>query len=85
MPIRTSPKPARTAGRPRTVRYADLVEMIDRLSLDERASLVDVVQRRMAEEERARVAASVRAARREHRRGRSRPVTSDELMGEILA
>jgi hypothetical protein len=67
------------------VRFADLVEMIDRLPLDQRASLVDVVQRRIAADERRRIAASIRAARREHSRGKCRPVTPDELMREILA
>jgi hypothetical protein len=67
------------------VRFADLVEMIDRLPLDQRASLVDVVQRRIAADERRRIAASIRAARREQSRGKCRPVTPDELMREILA
>lgn len=68
----------------RTVRYADLIEMIDRLPLDQRASLVDVVQRRMADEERIRIAASARSARAEHKRGRTRRTTADQLMREIL-
>ncbi len=65
------------------VRFADLVEMIDRLSLDERQSLVEVVRQRLAEDERRRVAASIRLARAEHRRGRCKPVTPEELMREI--
>jgi hypothetical protein len=66
------------------IRFADLVEMIDRLPLDQRESLVDVVRRRIADDERRRVAASIRSARREHARGRSKPTTPDELMREIL-
>lgn len=66
------------------VRFADLIEMIDRLPLDERESLVDVVRKRIADDERHRVAASIRSARREHSRGQCRPVTPDELMREIL-
>ena len=67
------------------VRFADLVEMIDRLPLDQRESLVDVVRKRIAHEERRRIAASIRSARREHGRGRCKPATPDELMREILA
>jgi hypothetical protein len=67
------------------VRFADLVEMIDRLPLDQRESLVDVVRKRMVDEERRRIAASIRSARREHARGRCKPATPDELMREILA
>jgi len=66
------------------VRFADLVEMIDHLPLDERESLVDVVRRRIADDQRRRVAASIRSARREHSRGQCKPVTPDELMREIL-
>lgn len=40
--------------------------MIDRLPLEQRESLLDVVRRR------------------EHKRGRSKPVTPEELMREIL-
>lgn len=67
------------------VRFADLVEMIDRLPLDERQSLVEVVRKRIADDERCRIAASIRSARREHSRGRCKPATPDELMREILA
>jgi hypothetical protein len=67
------------------VRFADLVEMIDRLPLDERESLVDVVRKRIADDQRRRIAASIRSARREHARGRCAPATPEELMREILA
>jgi hypothetical protein len=67
------------------VRFGDLIEMIDRLPLDERRSLVDVVRKRIADDQRRRIFASIRSARREHRQGRCRPTTPDELMREILA
>ena len=66
------------------VRFADLVEMIDTLPLEERESLVEVVRKRNADDERRRIAASIRAAKREHSRGRCKPVTPGELMREIL-
>jgi hypothetical protein len=69
----------------RAVRFADLVEMIDRLPLEERESLVEVVRKRIADDQRRRIAASIRAARREQARGRCKPATPDELMREILA
>ncbi len=68
----------------RTMRFGELVEIIDRLPLDERASLVEVVRQRMALDEHDRIAASIRAARREHARGRCKPVTPEELLREIL-
>ena len=67
----------------RAVRFADLIEMIERLPLEQREGLLDVVRQRIAEDRRRRIAASVRSARREHARGRSRPTTPDQLIREI--
>lgn len=67
------------------IRFADLVELIDRLPLDERESLVEVVKKRNAEDQRRRISASIRSARREHRARRTRPVSPEDLMREILA
>lgn len=65
------------------VRFADLVEMIDTLPLEDRESLVEVVRKRNTDEERRRIAASIPAAKREHSRGQCKPVTPAELMREI--
>ena len=67
------------------VRFAELVEMIDALPLEARESLVEVVRKRNADDERRRIAASIRSAKREHRRGQCKPVTPADLMREILA
>ena len=69
----------------RAIRFGDLVEMIDRLPLEDRESLVEVVRKRIADDQRRRMTASIRAARREHARGRCKPTTPDELMREIRA
>ena len=67
------------------ITFADLVEMVDHLPLEQKEGLVDVVRKRIAEDERHRIAASIRAAKREHSRSRCQPVTPDELMQEIAA
>ena len=64
--------------------FAEVLEMIDRLPLDQRESLVEVVRRRNSEEERNRIVTSARSAKREHRRGKSKAVSPEELMREIL-
>jgi len=66
-----------------SLRFSDLLEMIERLPLDERESLIEVVQKRIAEDGRKRIAASARAAKREHARGKSKPSTPEEIMREI--
>jgi hypothetical protein len=69
----------------RAARFADLVEMIDRLPLEQRESLVDIMRKRNTDDARRRVAASIRAAKREHRQGKSTPTTPEDIMREILA
>ena len=68
----------------RIIQFADLIEMIDLLPLDQRESLVDVVRRRNSEDQRDLIVSSTRSAKREHRLGKSKPVSADELMREIL-
>ena len=65
-------------------KFDKLIELIDRLPRDQRESLVEVVRRRNAEDARRRIAASARAAKREHRQGKTKPTTADELLREIL-
>ncbi len=67
-----------------SLRFGELIDLIDRLPLDERESLVEVVRRRNDDEQRERLAASSRAAKREHRRGKTRAATAEEIMREIL-
>ena len=69
----------------RAVRFADLIEMIDRLPLEQREHLLEVARKRIADDRRRRISASIRSARREHARGRTKPATADELMREIQA
>jgi hypothetical protein len=68
-----------------SIKFADLVEMIDRLPLEERESLVEVVRRRNADDARRRITASIRSAKREHAKGSTKPTTPDDLMREILS
>jgi hypothetical protein len=65
------------------VRFSDLLDLVERLPVEDRESLIEVVRKRMAADERRRIAASVRSARREHARGKTKPVTPEELMREI--
>jgi hypothetical protein len=57
--------------------------MIEKLPLEERGSLIEIARKRLADDERRRIAASARAARREHARGKTKPVTPEQLMQEI--
>lgn len=64
--------------------FAQVVEMADELSLDEKESLVEIVQRRLAEQRRAELIQSVKQARQEHKSGRGRPASPKEILKKIL-
>jgi len=61
------------------------LEAVDRLSLGEQETLVDVMRRRIIERRRERLAQEIEEARKEFQTGRCRSVTPDELMTEILS
>ena len=65
--------------------FGDVLEAIDKLSLEEQETLMDIVQRRIAERSRKLLAAEIRDARQEFAENRSRRATADELMKEILS
>jgi len=68
-----------------TLPFGDVLEEIDKLSLEEQETLIDIVRRRMAERGRKILAAEIREARQEFAEDRCQPATADELMKEILS
>ncbi len=64
--------------------FADVLEAADQLSQDEKQELVGILNRRLAEANRQRVAAEIQEARREYTEGRCSPASPAELMREIL-
>ena len=65
--------------------FAEVLEAIDRLPVEDQEALVAIVQRRAAERGRQRIIAEAREARREFDAGECRTVGPDDLMGEILS
>ena len=63
--------------------FADVLEAVDQLSIEEQMALVEIVRRRATERGRKRVADEAREAQREFGSGQCRTVTLDELMDEI--
>ncbi len=68
-----------------TTAFVELLDAADKLSLDEQETFVEILQRRMAEHRRAELAKEIQDAEREYQAGRCRPVTPEELMGEVLS
>jgi len=65
--------------------FHDLLEAAGHLGLDEQETLIEILQRRLAERRRAEIVEEVRAARREFSEQGSQPSTPEKLMGEILS
>lgn len=65
--------------------FDDVLDAVEQLSADEQETLLEVVQRRIAERRRARLAAEIAESRQEFANGRCGPATPDELMNEIAS
>ena len=66
-------------------RFHVVVDAADRLTVEEQETLLEVLQRRLADRRRVELAADIRAGQREFEQGGLRPTTPDEIMKEILA
>ena len=64
--------------------FGEVLEAADRLSHGEQEELVAILQRRLAQAARQRLAADIQEARQEFAEGRCPPVTPEDLMREIM-
>ena len=64
------------------IAFDEALEAVEQLDSEAQAELVAVVQRRLAERGRERVAATVAQARREFAAGQCQPMTAAEIMRE---
>lgn len=64
--------------------FGEVLEAADSLSQEEQQELIDILQRRMAQEARKRLLADVAEARKEFAEGRCMPVSANDLVREVL-
>jgi hypothetical protein len=64
--------------------FGEVLEAADRLSPDEQKELAAILNRRLAQAARQRVAAEITEARQEFAEGRCTAATPDEIMREIM-
>jgi len=64
--------------------FREVLEAADHLSQDEQQELIAILNRRLAQAARQRIAAEIREAHQEYTEGRCLPASADELMREIL-
>ena len=65
--------------------FADALDAVEHLDPDAQMELIAVLNRRLAERGRERIAATVEQARLEFASGQSKPMTASEIVGEALS
>lgn len=65
--------------------FTDALDAVEHLDPDAQAELIAVLNRRLAERGRERIAATVEQARLEFASGQSKPMTASEIVREALS
>ena len=65
--------------------FSDVLETIEEFSIDEKETLIDILQRRLQEAKRQKLFESVEEAQREYERGETKTASVDEIMKEIMS
>lgn len=63
--------------------FDEVLDVVERLPIDQQLELVELLRRRLAEYGRRQVVREVQEGRAESASGKSKPATVDELMREI--
>ena len=69
----------------RAISFDEVLEAVDKLSLDEQQTLLVIVAKRMSEESRKKLIADILEARKELSEGLCKPATSQQIMDEIIS
>ena len=64
--------------------FAEVLETIESFSLEEKETLLDILQNRLREAKRERIIKSVEEARLEFEQGLCKTMTVDEFMQEVI-
>ena len=67
-----------------TITFQKAVEVIELFPEEQQEALIDIVQHRLIEQRREKLAQNIKKARREYAEGKVRRGTVDDLMKEIL-
>lgn len=65
--------------------YGQVIASIEALPADQQESLVELLQKRLAERRRAALVKSVQEARKEFKAGKLRPASPAEILHKVLA
>jgi hypothetical protein len=65
-------------------KFSSALEATDRLTLEEKETLLEVLHRRTVQERREQLKREIADARREHAAGKSRPASPRRIMRDVL-
>jgi hypothetical protein len=65
--------------------FSEVLQAADKLSLDEKETLIDILKKRLIDHRRAELIKEVQNAEQEYQNGQCRPATPSEIMKEILS
>lgn len=65
--------------------FAQVMELVEILSLQEQETLIEVTRKWVDMKRREEIALSIAEAHEEYKAGKAKPMTVDELMAEITA
>jgi hypothetical protein len=67
------------------VHFDEILDDVEKLSLEEQETLIDILNRRVIDRRRLELAKEIQEAQKEFQEGSVKTVTPDELMREILS
>jgi hypothetical protein len=67
-----------------SMRFGEILDAADQLSIEEQETLVEVLRRRVIESRREELASEVEQARHEHAAGQCLPATAGEIVKTLL-
>jgi len=67
------------------IAFGEILDVVDRLPLEDQTELIDILQHRIAEQRRKQLAKDIRDAGREFKQGLCKPAAPDDIMKAILS
>jgi len=68
-----------------TISFNEALETAEKLPIEDQETLIEILNRRIIEKQRSKLAREIRNAQREFKAGKCKPTSADELMREILS
>jgi hypothetical protein len=69
----------------KTISFAEVLEAADKLTLDEKETVIDILKKRVVEQRRKELVREIQEAQQEFRQGKCKLASPDEIMKEILS